>query len=609
MNNLVSIAVENPLYEKNLVPSFDSMFKPILIALKQLNNSATTKALDAKVVEVMGISKEIASIPHGYNRDRTEISYRLAWARTYLKKYGLITNTTRGIWSFTKSYDGNIDAIDSTLITQSVRNGSLGVFSNPNISNLESHNAFEKFTIGVLTDYLKRQNKEVRVQSIVDDAGYDLLLPQGLDEYNLPIYVEIKYGQYGNNTYEKIIKSTYMRLSMTIKPQCILFIFGTMLSKPTKIVLKREAEKELGTRILIWDYFDLEELANPESSYIDYWVNPRKALVGETIATEPTEEQSSKRKQELIELLGRAYQNQNVTLFLGAGISIDAGVPLWTELINKLLIRMVMENTKEKPLSKFERETINQLACSNKENSPLAQMRYIKEAFSSEDYYRFVHDSLYSVKLNARTELLKIIVSICTPRRNHIGVKSVITYNFDNLLEEALRVSKIDYNIIFRESDITNNDSLNIYHVHGYLPRNFGNEFPTDEMNLVFSEEDYHKVYRDAYCWSNIAQLNAFRESTCLFIGCSLNDPNLRRLLDVAARQGESPRHYAILKREYNVGKNEEGISESLLRIYKSMDDKIRQSYFQSLGLNIIWVDEYAEIPSILNGLQQRERN
>ncbi|HEX9517260.1 MAG TPA: winged helix-turn-helix domain-containing protein [Streptosporangiaceae bacterium] len=28
----------------------------------------------------------------------TEIGYRLAWARTYLKGMGLLTNSARGVW-------------------------------------------------------------------------------------------------------------------------------------------------------------------------------------------------------------------------------------------------------------------------------------------------------------------------------------------------------------------------------------------------------------------------------------------------------------------------------------------------------------------------------
>ncbi len=30
----------------------------------------------------------------------SKIEYRLTWSRTYLKKYGLLQNSSRGVWSF-----------------------------------------------------------------------------------------------------------------------------------------------------------------------------------------------------------------------------------------------------------------------------------------------------------------------------------------------------------------------------------------------------------------------------------------------------------------------------------------------------------------------------
>ena len=56
-------------------------------------------------------------------------------------------------------------------------------------------------------------------------------------------------------------------------------------------------------------------------------------------------------------------------------------------------------------------------------------------------------------------------------------------------------------------------------------------------------------MYNDVYNWSNIKQINALREKNCLFIGCSLSDPNMRRLLDIAYDKSEA-KHYAILKKE-----------------------------------------------------------
>lgn len=59
-------------------------------------------------------------------------------------------------------------------------------------------------------------------------------------------------------------------------------------------------------------------------------------------------------------------------------------------------------------------------------------------------------------------------------------------------------------------------------------------------------------------------------KNTCLFIGCSLSDLNLRRLLDVAARSGESPRHFAFLKREEAVKKESSTVVYAdVLELYK----------------------------------------
>lgn len=48
--------------------------------------------------------------------------------------------------------------------------------------------------------------------------------------------------------------------------------------------------------------------------------------------------------------------------------------------------------------------------------------------------------------------------------------------------------------------------------------------------------------------------------------------------------------------------KNGEMVNKDILRLYQTIDDNIQTAYYKNLGLNIIWIDDFEEIPQILNG-------
>ncbi|ACO46764.1 restriction endonuclease [Deinococcus deserti] len=83
------------------IPKYHEFFNPLLGAMHALGGSATLAELDEEVVRSMKLPPEVAEIPHGEAGRTTEVQYRLAWARTYLKKYGLITNSSQGVWVLT----------------------------------------------------------------------------------------------------------------------------------------------------------------------------------------------------------------------------------------------------------------------------------------------------------------------------------------------------------------------------------------------------------------------------------------------------------------------------------------------------------------------------
>ncbi|GAA4008523.1 restriction endonuclease [Deinococcus rubellus] len=82
------------------VPKYHEFFNPLLAAMHQLGGSASLVELDEEAVRQMQLPSEVTDVLHG-DTGKTEVQYRLAWARTYLKKYGLITNSSRGVWALT----------------------------------------------------------------------------------------------------------------------------------------------------------------------------------------------------------------------------------------------------------------------------------------------------------------------------------------------------------------------------------------------------------------------------------------------------------------------------------------------------------------------------
>jgi restriction system protein len=83
-------------------PSFDTFFVPIVHALRARGGSATIDELEEAVAQLANLSEDQRTQLHG-DGPRTEFSYRLAWARTYLKKGGALDNSERGVWHLTSA--------------------------------------------------------------------------------------------------------------------------------------------------------------------------------------------------------------------------------------------------------------------------------------------------------------------------------------------------------------------------------------------------------------------------------------------------------------------------------------------------------------------------
>jgi len=103
------------------MPTFDALMNPLLQALRDLGGSGSIDEIYDKVVELENLPELVVAKLHNAEKsNQTEVAYRLAWARTYLKKFGLLENSSRGVWA-TTSKAKQLMAIDPAEVVQTVR--------------------------------------------------------------------------------------------------------------------------------------------------------------------------------------------------------------------------------------------------------------------------------------------------------------------------------------------------------------------------------------------------------------------------------------------------------------------------------------------------------
>jgi len=159
------------------IPTYDKMLIPTLEALKKLGGSGSIDEINEKVYEIEKYDEETLETPHDENGVQTKVEYRLAWARTYLKKYGLLENSSRGIWALV---DNEIDTneLNSDEIVKYVREKTRKPKSekpkNPKLQNEEVEDEIE--------DQLDWKENLISVLLNIDPSAFERLCQRILRE-------------------------------------------------------------------------------------------------------------------------------------------------------------------------------------------------------------------------------------------------------------------------------------------------------------------------------------------------------------------------------------------------------------------------------------------
>ncbi len=320
-------------------------------------------------------------------------------------------------------------------------------------------------------------------------------------------------------------------------------------------------------------------------------------------------------RKNIIKKLNQEYLTENLVFVLGAGVSVPFGVPTWNELLQRLMVYTI-EN--EKKASNVLARLFNDIFSPN----PIIAGRYLQNYFddNNSSFEKAVRQVLYSsVQKNTESSLLTEIVNYCVAPGKSPNLNSILTYNFDDILEHKIKQVGIDvpFKSIYGNGMDSNIGELPIYHIHGFLPEKGR---LSSHNNITLGENIYHKQYNDIYSWNNIVQINKFRENCCLFIGSSLTDPNIRRLLDISyvQRSKKDTPHFIFKKRKTieeiqdlltNKLNDSNALNEKnraslkfsetvelLTEIYETFEENDSASF----GVQTIWIESYEEIPELL---------
>jgi hypothetical protein len=286
---------------------------------------------------------------------------------------------------------------------------------------------------------------------------------------------------------------------------------------------------------------------------------------------------------QLLVKLAREYQSGQLTAFVGAGVSKGCDLPDWHGLRSGLLDALSRKSFQNPDApNAWEQVMATQFSKLLASSPPLVAGRYLKEKLGSE-YAKTIQRVLYE-KDHCVSDTLQELSSLSQ-------LCAVCTYNYDDLLETCPSAPR-PHVALAKPSDRPTSGSIPVHHVHGFIPSPSNGEPVGD---IILSEDDYHRVYRDSYHWSNTTQLTLLRQCGSLFLGLSFSDPNLRRLLDVVRDENSTSLRVAIKRSPQEDPDSHGGY------IFHQQRVKLDEDVMRSLGVEVLWIDDYDTDIPVLN--------
>jgi len=192
-----------------------------------------------------------------------------------------------------------------------------------------------------------------------------------------------------------------------------------------------------------------------------------------------------------IKIIKKAIATKKLVVFAGAGISIDAGVPSWGQLINEI--------KKDLDLPDYENDylKIPQIYFNERQ-----EKEYVEKIRSVLEHKKLKHNEIHE-------EIFEL------------NPEHILTTNFEDLLEQVINKKSLPFSIVKKDNDLpySSNTKL-LVKIHGDL----------DDTDFVLKEDDYLNYSKNHPLIEAFIN-SVFASKVVLFIGYSFNDYNLKQIV------------------------------------------------------------------------------